>query len=157
MYMQHTLPTTRHYVFLAIIYVAIPLFLAWLGYGAYNFSHVQTFFRYGMAAQHHVIVGSKTLYDLPSMAVSMNTGGQGSGTVKVDLSIEVNPKDLERLQDFEPHIMERIALYMNKKNFNDMRGTSNMRVLREGLVEEIDHGALPITVTDVVIRKMVLE
>jgi len=146
-----------HYFVLALIYIGAPFVLAWIGYHVSHYGHLPRFsnFKYQL---EEFKAGStvKSLYELPSLQLTMNAG-TSTGTVKVSLTLEVNQKDLTRLPDYEPRIMERITLYLRNKSFDDIRDSKRMQALREGLVAEIDRGAVPIKVSDVIIKQMVFE
>jgi flagellar basal body-associated protein FliL len=154
---RHSL-SRKHYTLAVIIYLAVPALLAWVGYNVSHFSHLQRLnqLRYQLE-DLNTSANKKSLYDLQPLSITMSTGGQSSGVVKISLSLEMNQKDLLRLPDFEPRIVERIALYLHKKSYEDMRRPGAMKDLREGLIDEIDRGAHPINVTNVIVRELVFE
>jgi len=147
----------RHKLLFAILYVAMPLLLAYIGYLVHNLDVA----RRGTAALMErvtALTGSTSLYELPRVSMSMSSGVIGqAGTIKLDIGIEVKKSELDRIPDYEPRIVDHILAFMEKQDFNKLKQPSSAHWVRKGLEDAITGGALPINVAGIVINRMVFE
>ena len=144
----------KHKLLFALAYIGMPVLLAWIGYVV-----MDSVYGEGPDTTGSISMSANTaLYELPRVALTMSTGvGERSGTMKLDIGIEVKRNELKRVTDYEPRIVERIFLYMRGQDYNKLREPDSARWVPAGLEEEIDHGAIPIHIASVVVNRMVFE
>jgi flagellar basal body-associated protein FliL len=155
---RHAISPKRYILFLVMAYVLAPALLAWIGYVVFNPHGGKHLNQIGAQLEEFTGSTAQAYYDLPQLSLTVNSGGGDStGVMKVDLSLEVSRRDLPRVPDFEPRIIARIVSYLHTKSYADMQDRFGMKELREGLVDEISRGAIPIKVSNVMVREMVFE
>jgi flagellar basal body-associated protein FliL len=143
----------KHKLLFALAYVGIPALLAWIGYIVMDSIRTD-----GPDPDTISMSSSTALYELPRVALTMSAGvGERSGTMKLDIGIEVNRNEYKHVADYEPRIMERIFMYMHGQDYDQLREPDSARWIRTGLEEEIGRGAIPIHVASVVVQRMVFE
>lgn len=135
---------------IAIAYVAVPVFLAWVGAAAYVYDPAHIF-------RNHAASTSTAYYDLPQMRLTSSSGTGHTGMMKVDISIEVPLKDLWRVADYEPRIVEKILTRIRKTKYDDIRDRAGWKDFRDTLRKDIDDGAMPMQIVSVAIRELVFE
>jgi flagellar basal body-associated protein FliL len=142
--------TRRKKLILAALYITLPLIIGWIGYSvyAYNLPHHGHLFANGKETAY---------YDLPRISLGNIPGMGHSHTMKIALSLEVPADQYQRIEDFEPRIIEKILLFMHDQKPEDLERADGQQRLRESLKDTISHGAVPIKVVSVAIREMVVE
>jgi flagellar basal body-associated protein FliL len=147
----------RHKILFVVAYVLMPVLLAWIGYLAFNYDSTNTDKVVETSAYTSSPSGIMAFYDLPQVSLSLSSGAGLTGTFKLDISLEVMRKDLGRVVDYEPRIIDRIVSYMHRQSVEDLHQPDSAKQLRVGLEQEINRGAIPIHIASVYVRTMVFE
>jgi flagellar basal body-associated protein FliL len=147
----------KHKILFIAAYVAMPALLAWVGYEFSGYDFAKKSVVHNSGIYKDAGGSSMTYYDLPRVSLSMGTNTGGNGTMKLDLSLEVQKIDLQRVVDFEPRIIEKILIFMRKQNYEKFQQPNGARELRKSLEQEIRKGAFPIRIAAVDVREMVFE
>ncbi len=95
-------------------------------------------------------------YNMPRMnlTLSPSEGGE-SGHVRIDLALEVEKKNMGRLDSFRPRIADRLVTYVRQQDISTLRETDTRRDFREGLLREANKASYPVPIIDIVFRQMV--
>ena len=138
----------------ATIYVAFLLGLAVAGYligDHYGFSRAK------MNAHNGTNFASDvSFYDLPRMNLTLSSlDGGKSGKVRIDMSLEISKKDLERMHDYQPRMCDRLVTFIRQQDIETLRNPRNQKVFHEELLQEANKVTSPIPIIDVVLRQMV--
>ncbi|MGE3624389.1 MAG: flagellar basal body-associated FliL family protein [Bdellovibrionales bacterium] len=145
----------KHKMLFAAIYVLAPMLLAWVGY---MYSEVDRSRAYRERMSLYNPSTNTVLYHLPRVSLSMSMSGTArSGTMKLDLGLEVSKGEVQRVIDFEPRIVEKIIMYMHKQNLAELQQPWGEREFRERLTREISTGADPVKVASIVVNRMVFQ
>lgn len=149
----------NHKVLFILAYVGMPVLLAWIGHlladTGVNFIHGKETAK--TSVYKNSAASNLVYYDLPRVSLSMESGSTSSGTMKLDLSLEVPKGQVGRIADFEPRIVEKIMFFMQKQSYEQFNKPGGAKELRTSLEHEIRNGAFPIQIASINVRRMVFE
>ena len=94
---------------------------------------------------------------LPRMNMTMTSSkGQATGRIRIDISLEVQQKDLARLEDYQPLITDRLISYVRKLDIEDIRRPNAVPNLRQDLLKQVNNASYPVPVLDIIFRQFVI-
>ena len=98
-------------------------------------------------------------YDLPRISLTLASIGSStaSGKVRMDISLEVNEKDLDKLQDFQPRIMDTIINHMRQYDADDVKPSNVSSQLHENLLNVVNQASKPILIHNIVFRQFLVQ
>ncbi len=97
-------------------------------------------------------------YDLPEMLVNINSSGRRTHYLKISVSLELtNPKDVARLQQVLPRIIDNFQVYLRELRIEDLQGSAGLYRLREELLRRVTVAAAPAKVSDVLFKEMLIQ
>gem|GEM_PF-1805452 len=100
-------------------------------------------------------IASTTIYELPSVTISLAKRGIRAGSVRMTIDIEVSAKDVDRLESYTPRIMDRIQTRMSDVTPNEFKGRANLSSLCKTLLWEANQASGPIMIFDLFFKEFV--
>lgn len=97
-----------------------------------------------------------TVYSLERLSLNVAASGNGHGTARLGINLEVARKDLDRLQAYIPRIMDRIQAYMRQILLDELRNPTGLAWLRADLLREVNRVSGPVRIQAVTFRELVL-
>jgi flagellar basal body-associated protein FliL len=111
----------------------------------------------------HQAVATKNTYasdvaylSLPRMTMSITSVDGQAGRLRMDISLEVEKKNMLQLEGVAPVISDRIISYVRKLDVDDMRSTNAVTKLRMDLLREVNSASFPFPVVDIVFRQFLV-
>lgn len=95
------------------------------------------------------------LYDLPSIDVTLPNNHGQTTHLRLDISLEVSKKDLDRLEGFKPRLTNRIMNYMQGQKLETIKTADALLGLHSQLLREVGI-TQPVPVHEVVFRQFML-
>jgi flagellar basal body-associated protein FliL len=97
-------------------------------------------------------------YDLPRINLILSAYGPNkSGKVRMDISLEVAEKDMQRLKDYQPRIMDTLVNYMRQFDVDEVSPPKVMALLHENLLNEVNLASKPVPIRNIVFREFVVQ
>ncbi len=131
-------------------------FLAFLGYSAGDYTaRVKEKQQIDLVKSHNFTT-DVAFVDLPRMNLTIASTTGTAGRIRIDMSLEVEKKNLARVEDFQPIIMDRLVSYVQQLDAKDMRKANAPPNLRKELLEEVNKVSYPMPVLDVIFKQFVV-
>lgn len=101
----------------------------------------------------------KTLfYELPMQQYNLNTGGQGSSFLRVQIQLEVDRESYKADLDAKlPRILDEFNVYMRELRPEDLDGAAGIFRLKEELLMRINQAVAPTRVKDVLFQEFLVQ
>ncbi|WP_020401007.1 flagellar basal body-associated FliL family protein [Kordiimonas gwangyangensis] len=101
----------------------------------------------------------KTLfYELPMQQYNLNTGGQGSSFLRVQIQLEVDRESYKADLDAKlPRILDEFNVYMRELRPEDLDGAAGIFRLKEELLMRINQSVAPTRVKDVLFQEFLVQ
>jgi flagellar protein FliL len=97
-------------------------------------------------------------YELPEIAVNLNTIGRKAARMKLSVSIEVSdPELIPKLEALLPRIIDNFQVYLRELRVADLRGSAGMYRLREELLTRVNSAIAPSKVKAILFREMLVQ
>ncbi len=97
-------------------------------------------------------------YALPEILTNLNGSGRNSSVPKARLTLElVEGADLDRLNQFQPRIIDILQVYLRELRIDDLRGSQGMIILREELLARINEVVTPVEVANVLFNDILIQ
>ncbi|MDP9127661.1 MAG: flagellar basal body-associated FliL family protein [Pseudomonadota bacterium] len=98
----------------------------------------------------------KTFYTLPRIDLTVGSFAGEMHHARIGISLEMDMKNLDQFEDFQPRVSDRIVDFLRQQNIEDIRRPSKSRELRHDLLHEINAASGPVKVSDVIFREFVV-
>jgi flagellar basal body-associated protein FliL len=149
--------SNRLYYFIAA-YTLVLGFLASLGYVEIGKLHEEQEKKARESVHEEVVAtaSNKALYRLPRMELTLPSFESGPHHARIDISLEMDKGNIERFNDFQPRVSDRIIDFLRQQNVDEIRRPSFTPVLRSDLLKQINMASSPIPVTDIIFREFVI-
>ena len=101
----------------------------------------------------------KTLfYEIPAQQYNLNTGGQGSSFLRVQIQLEVDRESYKADLDAKlPRILDEFNVYMRELRPEDLDGAAGIFRLKEELLMRINQAVAPTRVKDVLFQEFLVQ
>ncbi|WP_417461848.1 flagellar basal body-associated FliL family protein [Kordiimonas sp.] len=101
----------------------------------------------------------KTLfYVIPAQQYNLNTGGQGSSFLRVQIQLEVDRESYKADLDAKlPRILDEFNVYMRELRPEDLDGAAGIFRLKEELLMRINQAVAPTRVRDVLFQEFLVQ
>jgi len=97
-------------------------------------------------------------YELPEIAVNLNTIGRKAARMKLSVSIEVSdPELIPKLEALLPRIIDNFQVYLRELRVADLKGSAGMYRLREELLTRVNSAIAPSKVKAVLFKEMLVQ
>lgn len=94
--------------------------------------------------------------DLPRMNLTLSPSDAGKGgRVRLDLSLEVEKKNVGCLSRYQPRIADKLVNYIRQQDISSLRQADTRREFRSGLLEAVNKASYPVPIIDVVFKQLV--
>ena len=111
-----------------------------------------------VAAENQPLSSKTVFFDLPEMLVNLNSSGRRPNFLKMRVSLELaSDKDIERLRNLSPRIIDTFQVYLRELRVEDLRGSAGVYRLREELLARVNAAVRPAQVRDVLFRDMLVQ
>lgn len=131
-------------------------FLAFIGYGIGDFTANKISAK-KVAVTNPNFSTDVSFVDLPRMNLSIpSSTGSATGRIRIDISLEVEKKNLARFEDYQPMITDRLLNYVRKLDAAEMHHPNAVPVLRQELLKEVNSFSYPVPVIDLVFRQFLV-
>ena len=144
---------SRRQVTFAFAYVFSFTALAAVGYAVGDYSFRSAVVKPVVSSA--VIEGDTAFYDLPNVNLTMSAGGD-SNLVRIDMSLEVQKRDMARLDSYAPRISDQIVRYLRKQDIEELRQSGREHQLKDQLLEQTNKASYPVQIMDIVFRRFVV-
>ncbi len=95
--------------------------------------------------------------DLPRVSVTLSSAQNGhDGSLRMDISLEIERKYAPFLEGRKPHISERLVTYGNRLDYDDLRRANATQHMREDILNEVNLASAPVPVKDIIFRQFLL-
>ncbi len=137
-----------------VAYVMALIVLAGLGYMLSDYT-------IRSQEQHAALANKKFVTDvgfvaLPQMDMSMaSTNGQ-RGQLRMNISLEIEQKNMARMEDFQSRVTDRLVSYVRKMDIDAIRKPNALPMLRKELLKEVNSSSYPVPVLDIVFRQFII-
>ena len=103
--------------------------------------------------------GTGTYYhDLPTILVNLNTSGEGSGFLKLAVSLELkSQKAKDEIKSVTPRIVDSFQVYLRELRVSDLDGSAGLQRLREELLLRVNNTVKSVKVKDVLFKEMLVQ
>ena len=108
------------------------------------------------ALSHKQFVTDVGFLSLPRMSMTISSGSGESGRLRLDVSLEVEQKNLAQLEDFQPRINDKLVSFVRKLDMDDMRKPEALPELRKELLRQVNSVSYPVPVMDIVFRQFII-
>jgi flagellar protein FliL len=140
-----------------IVMIALPVLLL-LGGGGF----AATKFMGGEKSEEHAEAkpGDEEVVfvDLPDMLVNLSAGDKKTSYLKLSISLEVKGvENSEAVKTKMPRVVDNFQIYLREMRLEDLRGSAGMFRLKEELLTRVNTAVMPIKVTDVLFREMLIQ
>ena len=97
-------------------------------------------------------------YELPEIAVNLNTIGRKAARMKLTVSIEVSdPELIPKLEALLPRIIDNFQVYLRELRVADLKGSAGMYRLREELLTRVNSAIAPSKVKAILFKEMLVQ
>ena len=97
-------------------------------------------------------------YELPEIAVNLNTIGRKAARMKLSVSIEVSdPELIPKLEALLPRIIDNFQVYLRELRVADLKGSAGMYRLREELLTRVNSAIAPSKVKAILFKEMLVQ
>ena len=97
-------------------------------------------------------------YELPEIAVNLNTIGRKAARMKLIVSIEVSdPELIPKLEALLPRIIDNFQVYLRELRVGDLKGSAGIYRLREELLTRVNSAIAPSKVKGVLFKEMLVQ
>lgn len=141
---------TRHLVLFLIIYLSTLFVAASISYlvGNKNINLTHSFFS---NARGTVMV------NIPRARMDLAKVSGSSNSVRMDISLEVADKDVERLEGYLPRIMDRIQTHMLTVRPQEIKDGKGLQWLRDDLAWEANLVSGPVRIKSINFRDLIVD
>lgn len=94
------------------------------------------------------------LVSLPRVTISIGNGGRGQ--MNLDMSLEVEKKDVSVVEGYVPQVLDRLNGFFPRVDFYEVEHSRSMILLRNDMLWQINSIGMPVQVRDLIIQKMVI-
>jgi flagellar basal body-associated protein FliL len=137
-------------------YIVVLALLAAMGYGVGDYTaRMKEREAAALTSQQHFISDIGYI-DLPRMNMTISSSTGKTGKVRIDMTLEVEQKDMARFEDFEPIITDHLAKYVRQLDMEDLKRPSGVPNLRKELLKEINVISHPLPVFDIIFKQFVI-
>jgi len=91
---------------------------------------------------------------LPRMSISL--GNEGFMQMRMNISLEVESKDVPILEGYIPQIVDRLNAYFPHVNFDELDRPHAMFLLHKNMLWQVNSVDMPIIVHDLMLQNMVI-
>ncbi|MDD9912143.1 MAG: flagellar basal body-associated FliL family protein [Alphaproteobacteria bacterium] len=97
-------------------------------------------------------------FDVPQVSVNLLSDGRASRYLKIKVSLELESEvDVETVKAILPRIQDDFQTFLRQLRPEDIRGSSGMHRLREGLLVRAKQSAAPARVRNVLFKEIVVQ
>ncbi len=97
---------------------------------------------------------NKSYVRMPSMSFSV--GNQYATQVEMDITLEVDSKDVDLIKGHMPEIMDRLNSFFPKVKFDQLDRPRAMFLLHKNMLWEINNVVKPVEVRDLLLKNLVI-
>ena len=139
-------------IFLIAYFSAVGI-IAWAGY--YFYADYTLHAEHVRLKQNERHQSDLTYVDLPRISVSLSSEG-GSGTVRMDITLEVEGKYATQVEGFRPRIMDRLIHYTKTLSYDDLARPKSIIWLKPDMLQEVRSASSPAPVKDIIFREFIV-
>ncbi|MFY9287308.1 MAG: flagellar basal body-associated FliL family protein [Alphaproteobacteria bacterium] len=143
----------KDHIFMTAYFAAL-LGLATMGYGVGDYTiraHQKS-----QAAKNNNFTTDVAFLTLPRMNFSILSQDGRPGRLRIDMTLEVEQKNIARLEDYQPRITDRLSTYVRRMDMDDIRRPNAAVSLRKQLLKEVNNASYPVPVMDIIFRQFVI-
>ena len=140
--------------FFIVGYTMTFIFLAIVGYMAADVSNNKSIHRDKTDARYFMT--DLAMYDLPRMNIYLSSGHGTASHIRVEVSLEIAKKDIDRLNNYKPRITNKIVAYMSNQNTDKIVSAEGFHSLHTGLMEVVESENQPVPVHDIIFRQLLV-
>lgn len=94
--------------------------------------------------------------DLPRISVTLSSDGQQSGTVRMDITLEVENKYAQQVEGLRPRITDRLIHYSKTLSYDELSQPNSIIWLKPDMLQEVRQATSPATVKDIIFREFIV-
>jgi len=153
--MKFTIKIMRNKFF--IMYALVLVALAALGYTMGDYAAQSQKVKAAVAeVESSHFMSDVAFMALPSIEMTTMPSHGSPGQLRLDLSLEVEKKDMPRMKAFTPVITERLANYIRTLDADELRQKNSILHLRQDLLGEANASNPSRAVLDIVVRQFIV-
>ena len=95
-------------------------------------------------------------YPLPRMNLMLQDHDGAMARVRVDVSLEVRKKDADRLDFYQPLIVNNISEWFRQQDVDELRRHNSLSWVREDVLHSVNACGIPSPVVGIVFRNFVV-
>lgn len=143
-----------HIALFLLAYVSAFAISAWAGYYFYA--------DYALHKVHHKEAETQRFQsdmayvDLPRISVTLSSANGHAGTVRMDVTLEVENKYVAQVQGFRPRIADRLIRYAQTLNYDDLAAAKSIVWLKPDMLQEIQDSGTPAPIRDIIFREFIV-
>jgi flagellar FliL protein len=147
---------------LIIVAVALLLMLGGGGAGAYFFLFSSppddASKQAASEPQVPIVPPQVAFYDVPDIVVNIQSPDGSPAYLKLSVSLELKNADEEAgLKVLMPRIVDQFQSYLRELRVDDLKGSASVMRLKEELLRRINVAAKPYSVSDVLLKEMIVQ
>ncbi len=144
----------KNIVFL-IAYVLALCTMAWAGY--YYYADYKMQLSEKQPSKSDRFQTDLSYVDLPRISVTLTSDSTNRrGTVRMDITLEVENKYAARVEGYKPRIADRLVHYTQTLDYDDLSRPRSTIWLKPDLLKEINIASAPAPVRDIIFREFLV-
>jgi flagellar FliL protein len=97
-------------------------------------------------------------YDVPQISVNLLTDSRVTRFLKVKISLELTSEaDVPVLEKLMPRVMDDFQMFLRQLRVEDIKGSTGMHRLKEGLLLRAQQSAAPVKVRNVLFKEIIVQ
>jgi len=102
-------------------------------------------------------LGKPVSYELPQIVADLKTGKCRAPFLRATIKVQLSKPDLDKLQDHQDLVMERILMHLRDQERQDLSGKAGSDQLRFDLVKIINTAIAPVRVHGILFKEFMLQ
>ena len=94
--------------------------------------------------------------DLPRISILRPSSNSHTGTVRMDITLEVDNRYAAELEGFRPRIADELTRYAQTLNYDDLADAKSTTWLKPDLLQEIKKAGSPAPIRDIIFRQFLV-
>jgi flagellar FliL protein len=97
-------------------------------------------------------------YDMPQISVNLLTDSRVTRFLKIKVSLELaSEADVPALEKLMPRVMDDFQVFLRQLRVEDIKGSTGMHRLKEGLLLRAQQSAAPVKVRNVLFKEIIVQ
>ena len=109
-------------------------------------------------AETLAVVPETFIFNLPSMTVNLNSGGQAEQFMKLTIALEVASEDMmAQIQPRLAKVVDAFQVYLRELRKSDLEGSAGIYRLKEELRRRVNVAIFPAQVENILFREILIQ